>query len=223
VQRDPARNWQQIVATAGHTVHLLSDTAQRLNVQCVTCHGVTAHRFQPTSRTCGQDGCHETVEVKLGKMAEQTDMHCAACHQFTAPVRALTDVPDVVGVAGVPLAPGGAPHADSARAAFSPTHEQCLSCHQMRAQMAEFIPRRDPHLGQCGMCHNAHTQTTPAAAFETCANAGCHQRADTLSAFHRGLAHAALNDCGQCHEAHTWHVSGTACLRCHREILSDDR
>ena len=83
--------WQRIASTAGHRVHLESDSSALKNLQCVTCHGVELHRFLPVSQTCGQSGCHKPSEtnIVLGKMAEQTDFHCTSCHAFTADVPVL--------------------------------------------------------------------------------------------------------------------------------------
>ena len=54
----------------------LSDTAKALRIECLTCHGVTAHRFVPVAQTCAQSGCHEQIKFQLGKMAGQTSQHC---------------------------------------------------------------------------------------------------------------------------------------------------
>ena len=92
VQQDADSTWKRIVATAGHRVHLFSDSsALKGKVQCVTCHGQEVHRFVPTDRTCGQSGCHDQgdTKIQLGKMASQTALHCTGCHQFT---RSVTEV-----------------------------------------------------------------------------------------------------------------------------------
>ena len=67
-------NWQRIRSTAGHRVHLESDSSALKDVKCVTCHGVEVHRFQPANTTCGQSGCHEESETRivLDKMRDQT-------------------------------------------------------------------------------------------------------------------------------------------------------
>jgi nitrate/TMAO reductase-like tetraheme cytochrome c subunit len=201
VRDNPDSTWQRIIATAGHSVHLLSDTAKKLKVECLTCHGVTAHRFVPVNQTCEQSGCHDNVEIKLGRMAGQTMFHCTMCHRFTRPIQETAVV-------------------DTARLGLIPNTDQCLRCHQMQTQMRDFVPANDPHKGECGWCHNPHEQTEPRAAFETCTNSGCHTRPDTVSAFHRGIGHAALTQCGSCHQAHTWSVKGSACLDCHRNIYA---
>ena len=83
--------WRRIASTAGHRVHLESDSSALAGVQCVTCHGLTVHEFAPASRTCGQAGCHPstTTGITLAKMADQTTLHCVACHRFTEEVSPL--------------------------------------------------------------------------------------------------------------------------------------
>jgi nitrate/TMAO reductase-like tetraheme cytochrome c subunit len=202
IQKNADSTWQRIVATAGHSIHVLSDTAKALHIECLTCHGVTAHRFVPAAATCEQAGCHTKATIRLGKMADQTMLHCTVCHQFTAPIQATTNVA-------------------VARQALIPGAGNCLRCHAMTTAIERFIPANDPHKGRCGDCHNPHTQTTPAEAVKTCTNAGCHARPDTLTAFHRGLHAKSLANCALCHQEHTWTVKGTQCLACHKNINKD--
>lgn len=202
IQEQPDSVWQRISATAGHRIHLESDSAALRDVQCVTCHGVTVHAFAPADSTCGQSGCHSRTEMRLAGMRGQTALHCTLCHQFTAPVSEQTAL-------------------DTSRSLLVPRETQCLGCHEMRQQLADFDPEAEPHDAVCGTCHNPHEQESPEAAFETCATSGCHARADTITPFHRGLRAGVLENCAQCHEAHTWHVESDQCLTCHRGILED--
>ena len=79
VQGDKEKEkWKRIATTAGHRVHLESDSSALRNVQCTTCHGLEVHRFVPVDSTCGQSGCHISTEIRLGKMAGQTGFHCIA-------------------------------------------------------------------------------------------------------------------------------------------------
>ena len=204
VQEDPDSTWQRIVATAGHRVHLESDSSALDKVQCVTCHGQEIHRFVPADTTCAQSGCHkqEDIAIKLGKMRDQTSLHCTGCHAFTRNVSETIPV-------------------DSARRALVPDQPECFSCHAMKERLADFDAKLDPHAGTCGACHNPHVQETPEAAFESCATSGCHARADTLTPFHRGITDAALAKCGDCHAAHSWTIDEKTCLTCHAEVLRD--
>jgi nitrate/TMAO reductase-like tetraheme cytochrome c subunit len=202
VTERPDSVWQRISSTAGHRVHLESDSSALGDVMCVTCHGVEVHRFVPARETCGQADCHseEDTDVVLGEMATAaTGMHCLACHDFTAPVPEAT-----------PL--------DTAITALRPGSGKCLGWHEMEKVMADFRPRADPHRGACGACHDPHTQTTPDAAFETCTGSGCHTEPAESTRFHRGLHDGVLAECGRCHGAHDWRVSGTECVACHDDL-----
>lgn len=132
-------------------------------------------------------------------MAEQTDLHCTVCHEFT--VRATE---------GNPI--------DSSRAALVPSDQQCLGCHEMRERLGRFAPDDEPHGAKCGTCHNPHGQTTPQGAFQSCATSGCHARSDTLTAMHRNLGRHRLQTCGACHGAHTWKANAVDCKSCHTGI-----
>jgi len=191
--------WQRIATTAGHRVHLQSDSAVLRNVQCVTCHGVEVHHFAPVDSTCAQARCHVNNTIELGKMAEQTSLHCTACHAFKA------DVPPFV-------------TRDSARGTLVPGNKECLGCHAMQQVLASFDPARDPHRGTCGMCHNPHTQRTPAEARKSCTDAQCH--ADWRKVpFHIGPAHRRLGeDCITCHVPHAARVDPSDCAGCHAAV-----
>ena len=200
IQNDPDSTWKRVVATAGHAVHLNPVSPAMRRMECVTCHAQEVHRFRAAQQTCAQSGCHDNVEIQLGRMAGQTTLHCSTCHVFTA-AAAETD------------------SARSARDALVPAQDQCLECHEMREQMRAFAPEDEPHNAVCGSCHNPHTQTTTAGAFQSCATSGCHARSDTLTAMHRGLTgRHKLETCGACHAAHTWKTGGTRCESCHTGI-----
>lgn len=198
--------WQRIASTAGHRVHLESDSSALKDVQCVSCHGVEVHRFLPVSQTCGQSGCHKPSETKivLGKMAEQTDFHCTSCHEFTADVPAL------------------ATH-DSARGTLVPGMPQCLGCHQMQKVLADFDANKDPHGGKCGTCHNPHVQKTVAAAVKTCTTAGCHANWRD-EPFHIGASHRQVAaQCITCHVPHAAKVDASNCEGCHLSVRARGR
>ncbi|HEV8305632.1 MAG TPA: hypothetical protein VGQ25_11755 [Gemmatimonadales bacterium] len=200
VQGDREREkWRRIATTAGHRVHLESDSSVLRGVQCTTCHGLEVHRFIPADSTCAQAGCHVNVEIKLGRMSGQTGFHCVMCHQFTADVPLLAT-------------------RDSAAGTLRPGAPQCFSCHEMRAKLADFDPARDPHRQTCGMCHNPHTQVKPGDALKSCASAGCHD--DWRSEpFHTGLRHKAVAErCALCHLPHQASVDASDCSGCHAAV-----
>lgn len=199
-------SWQRIAATAGHRVHLESDSSALKDIQCVSCHGVEVHRFLPVSETCGQSACHKPSETKivLGKMAEQTDFHCTSCHEFTADVPALAT-------------------RDSARGTLVPGMPQCLGCHQMQKVLADFDATKDPHGGKCGTCHNPHAQKTVAAAVKTCTTAGCHANWRD-EPFHVGASHRQVAaQCLTCHVPHAAKVDASSCEGCHLSVRTRGR
>lgn len=205
VRGDAKETWQAIAATAGHRTHLESDSsALEGKVECLTCHAQTAHRFQPANATCAQRGCHEQDEtrIRLGRMAQQTDLHCTSCHDFQADVPALAT-------------------RDSAARALTPNLRQCTSCHQMERLVADFRPERDPHKAQCGYCHNPHTQTETRQAVKSCATAGCHADFKEVD-FHAGAAHRGVamrpERCATCHVPHHARVDASDCSGCHAEV-----
>jgi nitrate/TMAO reductase-like tetraheme cytochrome c subunit len=195
VNGDPEK-WQQIAQSAGHRVHLESDDPELRGLKCVECHSSTVHEFATTDKTCGQAGCHENTEIRLGRMGGFS-IHCASCHEFNRPV--ATTAP-----------------AETLAVALRPQREQCLSCHAMREILADF-PEHEPHNSACGACHNPHEHATPAQAVESCATAGCHSAIDTITPFHRGLSPSVLSSCTSCHNAHAFTAS-TQCLECHTTL-----
>ena len=199
IEGDPEK-WETIANSAGHRVHLESEDPDLQGLQCVECHSSSLHQFTATDETCAQSGCHTDIRVQLGRMGDFT-IHCAACHGFSAPL------PDTASV-------------QTALAALAPTNNECLSCHVMRTLVD--MPADEPHGQVCSTCHNPHTQTTPAAAVETCATGSCHTDPTELTAFHRGLDHPIVENCTACHSAHDWNVVGSDCLSCHVDIYETD-
>lgn len=191
-----------IMLSAGHAVHLKSDSSALKDVQCVTCHGRDFHVFIPNNETCSQSGCHALLKVNLGAMSAQSFRHCQMCHDF------LSRVPLKVTVA-------------QAKTKLIPKKIDCTSCHAMAQKVLSFALAADPHKGNCGICHNPHTQTQPNDAFKTCAESQCHVSPGKLTAFHRGLGGHSLDQCGACHQAHSWKVNGNNCIACHKNINQD--
>jgi hypothetical protein len=90
----------------------------------------------------------------------------------------------------------------------------------MQETISQFAPATDPHDAVCGVCHNPHEQTTPAAAYGTCTSAGCHSDPESLTPFHRGLHSDVIANCATCHVAHEFEVDGADCRSCHQDNLS---
>ncbi len=209
VQGAAQENWQAIAGTAGHRVHLQSDSASGKLLsgsECLTCHAQTAHVFGPTDSTCSQQGCHLTddTSIRLGRMTGATGLHCIVCHQFTQEVPALATL-------------------DSASRTLSPARQQCLSCHSMQQVLPDFDAAREPHAGQCGVCHNPHSQQAPAAATTSCASAQCHANWRD-EPFHVGPVHRRGSAaCLTCHRPHAARVDASDCTGCHQEVRSRTR
>ncbi|MDX1492573.1 MAG: NapC/NirT family cytochrome c [Longimicrobiales bacterium] len=198
IRGDPER-WTLIANSAGHKVHLESQDSTLQGLQCVECHSSSLHQFAAADETCAQSGCHTDSGIELGAMSNLV-IHCAACHEFSAPV------PDV--------------DQAGALAALAPDQDTCLSCHAMRQLVA--MPDPDPHENACAACHNPHEQSTPAEAAQTCASSDCHTEPVDLSPFHQGLEEAVIADCMYCHQAHDFDIDGENCLACHTRIMDDD-
>lgn len=192
----------QVMLTAGHAVHLKSDSSALKDVECVTCHGRNFHIFVPNNPTCTQSGCHTKTRMNLGAMSRQTFPHCTVCHDFKSRVPLSVTVAE-------------------AKTRLRPEAVNCFSCHQMTQVTKRFDLYLDPHKGNCGICHDPHKQEKPNDAFKTCAESRCHGSPDTLTAFHRGLAGHVMRQCGACHVAHSWRAKGTNCIGCHKAINLD--
>ncbi len=201
VQSRADSGWKRIVRTAGHRLHMESDSSTLKKVECVTCHGTEVHRFKSVDKTCGQSGCHKPSETKivLGKMAGQTSQHCTGCHTFTRVV------PENISIDSTRqyLKPIGAP-------------TSCFGCHQMKDRLKGFTIEDDKgHKGVCGTCHNPHKQTMPKMAYESCTQAGCHADIASKNAFHAKSGKHSSPECGLCHQPHSWKPVATTCEGCH--------
>jgi len=202
--------WKRVTTTAGHRSHLDSDSSALKDVECLTCHARTAHRFQPADTTCAQQGCHfsDSIKIRLGRMNSRFDpgkplpneeqLYCNSCHQFTADAQFLAP--------------------DSALALLRPASRQCFKCHEMRVLLATYDPAREPHGGGCGMCHNPHTDVKPSDALTSCTDAQCHATWREVD-FHTGAAHRkSAQRCQTCHEPHAARVDASDCVGCHKWV-----
>lgn len=200
VQGEGKAKWQRVASTTGHSVHLAQDSsAHGGRIQCLTCHARSAHRFVANDSTCAMHGCHVSNEIRLGRMAGQSEMHCTLCHQFTA------ERTFQVGV-------------DTAKRMMIPGEAQCTACHGMQQLTARFDFARDPHGAQCGTCHDPHRQSRPRDADSTCAS--CHTKWREIP-FHTGALHRGVvrpTACTACHQPHAARVDASDCTGCHREM-----
>jgi hypothetical protein len=98
-----------------------------------------------------------------------------------------------------------------------------MACHAMEEVLPDFNPAKDPHTGQCGVCHNPHEQTTPGAAVKTCASAQCHAEWRD-EPFHVGPSHRAVAQrCETCHLPHAARVDASDCTGCHESVRQRTR
>ena len=160
------------------------------------CHSSSIHEFAPIDKTCAQSQCHADNPVQLGEMGELT-IHCAACHNFVAPVA------QDAGILG-----------NEVDAAVLPDYDDCLTCHVMRTLVE--LPEPDPHRGTCAACHDPHTQTEPEQAVDSCSSAGCHEDPASETPFHRGLDQET--GCLECHSEHDFSLDASDCASCHEQM-----
>jgi hypothetical protein len=93
---------------------------------------------------------------------------------------------------------------------------QCLT-HQADHCLPVPMSPDEPHGAVCATCHDMVAQRTFREARATCTAAGCHQRPEFLTPFHRGLSPGVLSNCVGCHDPHAVEVpgGGANCVACH--------
>lgn len=75
----------------------------------------------------------------------------------------------------------------------------------------------EPHGAVCANCYDMVAQRDFNQVRATCSGAGCHERPEFLTPFHRGLRPGVLSKCVGCHDPHDVEVpgGGANCLACH--------
>lgn len=93
-----------------------------------------------------------------------------------------------------------------------------LRCLTSRLCLDQPMSPTEPHGAVCATCHDLVAQGTPAGARASCTGAGCHERPEYLTPFHRGLSAGVLSNCVGCHDPHDVEVPGGGenCTACHR-------
>jgi hypothetical protein len=81
----------------------------------------------------------------------------------------------------------------------------------------EPVPAGEPHGAVCATCHTMWERGSPGGSIKSCAAAGCHEQADTLTPFHQTVTAATLADCTSCHVSHSFRVppQQAGCAVCH--------
>ena len=125
-QGDAKKTWQEITSTAGHRVHFESDSLRDKNIECLTCHARSAHRFVPADSTCAQSGCHlsRRRHNPPGQHGGPVGSGSTARSAMRSPPRSRSS-------------PRSIPPAGTLR----PGEKQCFSCHQMKLRLSDFDPR----------------------------------------------------------------------------------
>ena len=211
--RSGDKRWLQIMATAGHRVHVIQQ-----KLKCMDCHAQSLHQFAPPAKICSP--CHEKQVVAVAGMAKQ---HCTSCHNFLAEKGSL--VPN----RGTCLWC----HSDSEKAAMkanpdSPMQFACSMCHNphranqdlrqrcrtCHADQAATVAKLGPKHSDCLTCHKPHTWKPTGDS--TCRT--CHGNGLKDVAAHSVPEHVDRNiRCIDCHSPHKWKVRGTeTCRQCHQ-------
>lgn len=183
VSEDP--QWLQVFETVGHQTHVYLNADEP---DCITCHGVQLHIFEPPEQVCTE--CHDGErEIAIDKM----EIHCLSCHEFTRPeYQAL--IPErseclkchesslTMGVSF----PSGA-HSDTI----------CGDCHN---------PHQEEKNVECTTCHRLSDTTLHNMEVHTIDCTSCHKPHSQVS---------MRDNCESCHTEKTEHYEPTRCAACH--------
>ena len=180
----------QIGDTLGHQKHALGGP----RVECVTCHGSSAHDPKPSEEACAS--CHKDIIVEEPGMAK---IQCLCCHNFLA----RTSVGTSPVANDCQRCHGGKTAADR-----SDRFAETLPARPISDDMVHGT------LTSCRLCHNPH-QKDPDKRVKGKDCRRCHsavgQEADSI-------ANAKHADCEQCHGVHSRRSeAATGCKRCHEQ------
>lgn len=92
-----------------------------------------------------------------------------------------------------------------------------LRCLTAQHCLDEPMSPNEPHGAICATCHDMVAQRTFGEVRATCTGAGCHERPEFLTPFHRGLTAGVLSNCVGCHDPHDVEIPGGGenCTACH--------
>ena len=167
VTGEAKKTWQRVASTAGHRIHLESDSSALKDVACLTCHARTRaplpagrHHLRPEGLPpdrrgedpAGPDG--GPLHARNQPLPNEEELYCNSCHQFTAEAQFVT--------------------LDSASGTLRPASANASAVTRCGSCWPASIPAKDPHGGSCGMCHNPHTDVKPTDASKSCTDAKCH-------------------------------------------------
>jgi len=148
-------NWLQVANTAGHEVHVF--TAEE-EPECIGCHGLQLHVFEPPEETCYECHSHDHDIA-----CEVMDVHCTVCHEFTVTEYEL--IPErenclrchpsqkVMGVSFPSAAHNNTACMDCHNPHIEEQHAECTTCHTETASGLHTLPAHT----DCIICHVPHT------------------------------------------------------------------
>ncbi len=94
-----------------------------------------------------------------------------------------------------------------------------LRCLTRRAEdcLPAPVPIDEPHGAVCATCHTLWVRGAPGGTIKSCSAAGCHERPETLTPFHRTVSATTLADCTGCHVSHSFRAPdrSAGCTTCH--------
>jgi hypothetical protein len=147
--------WLQVVNTAGHQEHFFG---KDMPPDCIDCHGIQLHVFEPPEETCMN--CHSDEALQP---TEDMHIHCVACHVFTVADKELVpersqcltchEASKTMGVSF----PTGAHNDTACINCHNPheeeEHKECSACHD--------VSKKGLHMEMahtdCVVCHTPHS------------------------------------------------------------------
>ena len=148
--------WLQVVNTAGHKVHFFGEENY---ADCIDCHGLNLHVFEPPEQACLN--CHDPENVHASEMMMND---CITCHDFLVESNDLTPTRDNClecheqkGVITVSMPPDA--HIDSS----------CTTCHNPHGTVTAI---------NCGECHDVSEGLHAISLHADCTS--CHVPHETV-------------------------------------------
>ncbi len=148
--------WLQVSNTAGHKVHIYT---QEEEPECIGCHGLQLHVFEPPEETCYQCHSHDHDAA-----CEVMDVHCIVCHEFTATEHELIPQRDdclrchegqqTMGVSFPSAAHSNTACDDCHNPHLEEQHTECVACHT--ESLGGGLHAVSAH-DDCNDCHVPHS------------------------------------------------------------------
>jgi hypothetical protein len=176
--------WLQVANTAGHKVHIFT---QEEEPECIGCHGIQLHVFEPPEETCYE--CHS---VDHEAASEEMNVHCVVCHEFTATEHELIPPRDdclrchegqqTMGVSFPSAAHNNTACNNCHNPHVEEQHTECVECHtEDLGGGLHAAPAHD----DCNNCHVPHSSEP--------------MRVGCLSCHTDRTEHGGTAECSLCH------------------------